>query len=48
MHSVQEGVKSTQLIFESPWKSFSDYIEFSMVELAFEGFVNQTNPIPQA
>ncbi len=44
MHSVLEGAKSTQLLFESRWKSFSDYIEVSMVELASEGFVNQTNP----
>jgi len=44
MHSVLEGAKSTQLLFESRWKSFSDYIEVSMVELASEGIVNQTNP----
>ncbi len=44
MHSVLSGSKSTQQLFESRWKSFSDYIEFSMLELAPEGIVNQVNP----
>ncbi|VAW99779.1 hypothetical protein MNBD_GAMMA22-2926 [hydrothermal vent metagenome] len=44
MHSVLEGAKSTQQLFESRWKSFSDYIEVSMIELATEGLVSQVNP----
>jgi len=44
IHSVLGGEKSTQQLFESRWKSFSDYIEVSMIELASEGIVNQVNP----
>lgn len=44
MHSVLEGSKSTQQLFESRWKSFSDFIEVSIIELAPEGIVSQVNP----
>lgn len=33
MHSVLEGSRITQQFFENRWKSFTDYIEFSLQEL---------------
>lgn len=44
MHSVLDDAKSTQKFFESRWKSFSDFIEFNIIELAPEGMVSQVNP----
>ena len=45
MHSVLEGAKATQQLFDSRWKSFSDFIEVSMKELAPEGKVSQISPL---
>lgn len=45
MHSVLEDAKTSQQFFDSRWKSFSDYIEVSMKELAPEGKVSQVNPL---
>jgi len=44
MHSVLAGAKATQQFYDSRWKSFSDYIEVTMAELAPEGKVSQVNP----
>jgi len=44
MHSVLDGAKATQQLFDSRWKSFSDFIETSMKELAPKGLVSQVNP----
>ena len=45
MHSVLEGASTTQQFFESRWKSFTDYIEVTMKELAPFGKVSQVNPL---
>jgi hypothetical protein len=44
MHCVLEGAKATQLFFDARWKSFSDYIEVSLKELAVDGKVSAINP----
>jgi len=44
MHSVLEGSTVAKQFFENRWKSFSDYIEFSLAELNKDGKVNAVNP----
>jgi AcrR family transcriptional regulator len=44
MHSVLEGAASAQQFFDSRWKSFSDYIEVNLKELAPLGKTSKTNP----
>lgn len=44
MQAMLEGAKMAQQFFESRWKSFSDYIEVSLNELAQTGKVSQINP----
>lgn len=44
MQAVLEGSAAAQRFFDSRWKSFTDYIEESMRELALRGGVNKTNP----
>ena len=39
MHSVLEGAPAAQQFFESRWKSFTDFIEVSLGELAPQGRV---------
>jgi len=44
MHNVLEGASAAQQFFDSRWKSFSDFIEVGMQELAPKKRVNNTNP----
>ncbi|NOZ37344.1 MAG: TetR/AcrR family transcriptional regulator [Gammaproteobacteria bacterium] len=44
MLSTLEGALVAQQFFESHWKSFSDYIEYSMQELSSQNAVSQINP----
>lgn len=44
MQAVLEGAGAAQQFFDSRWKSFTDFIEVSMRELAPKGVVNKTNP----
>lgn len=44
MHSVLEGSKITQQFFENRWKSFTDYIEFSLQEFRSQGEMLKINP----
>ena len=44
MHNVLEGASAAQQFFDSRWKSFSDFIEVGMQELAPKLRVNKTNP----
>ena len=44
MLSTLEGAQVAQQFFESRWKSFTDYIEYSMRELAGKNAVSQINP----
>ena len=44
MHNVLEGASAAQQFFDSRWKSFSDFIEVSMQELAPQHRIGQTNP----
>ena len=44
MQAMLEGALMAQRFFESRWKSFSDFIEVSLNELAQAGKVNQINP----
>lgn len=43
MHSVLEGAAAAQQFFDSRWKSFTDYIEISLGELAPRGRVGRVN-----
>lgn len=43
MHSVLEGAAAAQQFFESRWKSFTDFIEISLGELAPQGRVGKVN-----
>ena len=40
MHSVLEGNAATQQFFENRWKTFTDYIEYGLQELAREGRID--------
>ena len=44
MQAVLEGSAAAQQFFDSRWKSFTDFIEESMRDLAPKGGVNKTNP----
>jgi len=44
MQAVLEGAAAAQQFFDSRWKSFTDFIEVSMQELAPKDKVNKTNP----
>lgn len=44
MHSVLDGSGATKQFFENRWRSFSDYIEFSLGELAQQKRVARVNP----
>ncbi len=44
MLSTLEDTQVTRQFFESRWKSFTDYIEYSMQELAGKNTVSQINP----
>jgi len=44
MQAVLEGAAAAQQFFDSRWKSFTDFIEVSMQELAPKGIVDKTNP----
>jgi len=44
MHNVLEGASAAQQFFDSRWKSFSDFIEVGMLELAPKKRVNKINP----
>lgn len=44
MQATLEGAAAAQQIFDSRWKSFTDFIEVSMQELVPLGNVNKTNP----
>jgi len=43
MHSVMEGSSATRQFFENRWKPFSDYIEYTLQELAEEGRCHSVN-----
>jgi AcrR family transcriptional regulator len=45
MHNVLEGASAAQQFFDSRWKSFSDFIEVSMHELAPKKRVSGINPL---
>lgn len=45
MHNVLEGASAAQQFFDSRWKSFSDFIEVSMHELAPKKRVSSINPL---
>jgi len=44
MQATLEGAAAAQQFFDSRWKSFTDFIEVSLQELAPRGKVNKTNP----
>lgn len=44
MHNVLEGASAAQQFFDSRWKSFSDFIEVGMQELAPKNRVSKINP----
>ncbi len=44
MLSTLEGAQVAQQFFETHWKSFTDYIEYSMRELSHQNAVSQINP----
>jgi len=44
MHNVLEGASAAQQFFDSRWKSFSDFIEVGMQELAPKNQVSKINP----
>lgn len=44
MHSALERGSAVKQFFENRWKAFTDYIEFSLNELAREGKVSNVDP----
>lgn len=44
MHSVLEGAPAAQQFFENRWKTFTDFIEFSLTELARDKRINRSQP----
>lgn len=44
MLSALEGADAAKRFFENRWRSFADYIEFNLKELAHEGKIRKVNP----
>lgn len=44
MHSVLEGNAATKQFFDNRWRSFTDYIEFSLKEMMEEQRIARINP----
>ncbi len=44
MHSVLDGSAAAKQFFTNRWKSFTDYVEYSLAELARDGQVDPVDP----